>query len=266
MMKQRQLIVELNQQKILRATYSERQLQEVLTDFWFNHFNVFAGKGADRILITSYERDAIRPHVLGNFRDAARRDGAQPGDALLPRQLDECRPDGHIRAAIGSPGNAARLGHEQREARQRAFNENYARELLELHTLGVDGGYTQQDVIEVARAFTGWTIDRPRRAAGSCSVRACTTLARRRCSAMPSKPAARNEGEQVLDMLARHPSTASSSPPSSRSGSSRRAAGSARRSRRRRRFLDTNGDLREVVRTILHLARVLSRRGADRPR
>ena len=92
---------ELMQAKMLRAALSERQLEEVLVDFWFNHFNVFVGKGQVRQYLTEYERDAIRPHVLGNFRDDARRDGAQPGDALLSRQLPE--PDAERAAQARGP-------------------------------------------------------------------------------------------------------------------------------------------------------------------
>ena len=88
---ERTVLAELMQQKFLRAVYSERQLEEVMVDFWFNHFNVFAGKGPTRIYLTEYERDAIRPHVLGTLPRSARRDGAQPGDALLPGQLAERR-------------------------------------------------------------------------------------------------------------------------------------------------------------------------------
>ena len=119
---------ELAAQKILRAVYSSRQLEEVLVDFWFNHFNVFAGKGATRSYITEYEREAIRPYVLGNFRDML---GATAKHPAMLFYLDnwQSKVDG--------------------------INENYARELLELHTLGVDGGYTQQDIVNVARAFTG---------------------------------------------------------------------------------------------------------------
>ena len=115
---------DLRGQKLLRAVYSERQLQEVLTDFWFNHFNVDARKIEDQPVVAEYERDVIRPHVLGRFRDLLGADGEESGDAVLPRQLAEHAPR---QAATG-------------------LNENYGRELMELHTLGVDGGYTQPDV------------------------------------------------------------------------------------------------------------------------
>src|SRR5205807_4986038 len=125
------LVRELGQQKILRAIYSERQLQEVLTDFWFNHFNVDVRKGRDRFMVTAYERDVIRPHVLGKFRDLLEADAKSPAMLFYLDNWQSVGPD--------SPQARGRKG-------VRGLNENYGRELLELHTLGVDGGYTQQDV------------------------------------------------------------------------------------------------------------------------
>src|ERR1039458_5022003 len=133
---------DLMESKILRAVYSSRQLDEVLADFWFNHFNVFLDKGADRYLITEYDREAIRPHVLGKFRDLLEATAKSPAMLFY---LDNWQ----------SVGANAPL--------RRGLNENYGRELLELHTLGVDGGYTQKDVTEVARCFTGWSINQPQR-------------------------------------------------------------------------------------------------------
>lgn len=137
--------------KLLRAIYSDHQLQEILVDFWFNHFNVFIGKGADHYLIPSYEREAIRPHVLGKFDDLLLATAKSPAMLFY---LDNWQSVG--------PQTDARRPQGQRRA-QRGLNENYGRELMELHTLGVDGGYTQKDVIEVARCFTGWTIQPPRK-------------------------------------------------------------------------------------------------------
>ena len=139
---------DLSEGKLYRAVYSDRQLQEVLTDFWYNHFNVFLEKGADRYLVTSYERDAIRPHVLGRFEDLLRATAQSPAMLFY---LDNWQSAGPQSVA----GARRKLG----------LNENYGRELLELHTLGVDGGYTQKDVTEVARCFTGWTIRQPQREA-----------------------------------------------------------------------------------------------------
>jgi uncharacterized protein (DUF1800 family) len=135
----RAAIEDLAAAKLLRAAYTERQLEEVLADFWFNHFNVFAGKGRVAVYLPAYEREAIRPHVLGRFRDLLGATARHPAMLFYLDNWLSVDPD----AAAG---------------RRRGLNENYARELLELHTLGVDGGYTQQDVVEVARAFTGWTI------------------------------------------------------------------------------------------------------------
>ncbi len=142
------ILQDLTAAKLLRAVYSDRQLEEVLGDFWFNHFNVFIEKGADRFLVTSYERDAIRPNVLGKFEDLLRATAQSPAMLFY---LDNWES-----AGAQSPG-----GMRQKKG----LNENYGRELLELHTLGVDGGYTQKDVTEVARCFTGWTIRQPQRAA-----------------------------------------------------------------------------------------------------
>jgi uncharacterized protein (DUF1800 family) len=232
-------LLELSQQKLLRAVYSERQLEEVLVDFWFNHFNVFAGKGQfARFYLTEYEREAIRPYVLGRFRDML---GATAKSPAMLWYLDNWM----------SAAPAAASRQAQRPAR--GLNENYGRELLELHTLGVDGGYTQQDVVEVARAFTGWTIDSPRRGGGSFLFNprmhdngVKTVLG----TAIPAGGGQR-DGERVLDMLAAHPSTArhiarklatrfvSDTPPQ------------ALVDRAAKVFLDTGGDLRHVTRAIV---------------
>ena len=130
--KGRVVVEDLVAQRIIRATQSERQLNEVMVDFWFNHFNVFIGKGPDRFMLTSYERDTIRPNVWGRFEDLLRATAKSPAMLFY---LDNAR------------------------SRAGAINENYAREIMELHTLGVDAGYTQKDVTELARVFTGWSID-----------------------------------------------------------------------------------------------------------
>lgn len=140
---------ELQSATLLRAVYSERQLQEVLADFWFNHFNVFLDKLADRYLLTAYERDVIRPHVLGKFKDLP---VATATSSAMLFYLDNWESQG--------PDSPAVAG--QKTNRHDGLNENYARELMELHTLGVNGGYTQQDVTEVARVFTGWTFETQR--------------------------------------------------------------------------------------------------------
>ena len=158
---------ELTQAKLLRAIYSERQLEEVMTDFWFNHFNVFVDKGVDRLLVTSYERDVIRPRALGKFEDLLVATAKSPAMLFYLDNWLSVGPDSP--QALGIPsrangpygrGNPLRLQANQNK-RRNGLNENYGRELLELHTLSVNGGYSQHDVTEVAKVFTGWTVDKP---------------------------------------------------------------------------------------------------------
>jgi uncharacterized protein (DUF1800 family) len=155
----RELGGQLQQLAVVRAALSERQLREVMVDFWTNHFNVFVGKGADRFLTPSYIEETIRPNALGRFEDLLIATAKSPAMLFY---LDNAQS-----VAPGSTFPLSRNGRGGQGVRAaRGINENYARELLELHTLGVDGGYTQQDVIAVARIFTGWGIDRPRQGAG----------------------------------------------------------------------------------------------------
>jgi uncharacterized protein (DUF1800 family) len=259
---------ELMQAKMLRAAMSERQLEEVLVDFWFNHFNVFIGKGQVRQYLTDYEQKVIRPHVLGNFRDLL---GATAHSPAMLFYLDNFQsvspnPTNVISPEMERRLNDPRIRPEQRAQilirlqqmrrpqgqQQRGLNENYARELMELHTLGVDGGYTQKDVIEVARALTGWTIDQPR-LGGSFLFRPQTHDAGEKTILGVNFPkgGGQEEGERVLDMLAKHPSTArhisfklaqrfvADEPPK------------ALVDRAAKKFLDTKGDLREVTRVII---------------
>ena len=130
--------------RVWRALYSPRQLQEAMVDFWYNHFNVFAAKAIDHLWIGNYEETAIRPHALGRFRDLVLATAHHPAMLFYL--------DNHLNTAPGSPGA---------RGQQTGINENYARELMELHTLGVDGGYTQDDVITLAHILTGWGLDRP---------------------------------------------------------------------------------------------------------
>ncbi len=269
----RAVIEEVSEQKILRAAYSDKQLEEVMTDFWFNHFNVFAGKGATQIYLTEYEREAIRPHVLGKFRDLLEATATSPamlfyldnwqsadpnaatslqGRAARPRTLGDPfarRP----RMRVPPPMSRMPPGHDPNAQRQRrGLNENYGRELLELHTLGVDGGYTQQDVIAVARAFTGWTIAAPRQGGGFRFEPRLHDAGEKIVLGQKIKAGGgREDGDRVLDILAKHPSTVrfistklvrrfvSDTPPESLVV---RAAA---------RFRETDGDIREVLRTIL---------------
>lgn len=147
------LAADLAGAKLTRAVYAERQLEEVMVDFWFNHFNVFFGKGADRWLVADYERTAIRPNVFGRFEDLLAATASHPAMLFYLDNWRSSVPD-----SLNPRARRRRLAGPRRN---HGLNENYARELLELHTLGVDGGYTQEDIVEVARAFTGWTITRP---------------------------------------------------------------------------------------------------------
>lgn len=295
---------QLQSAKVARAVVSERQLQEVIVDFWANHFSVFAGKGVTRYYLPEYDRDVIRPHAFGKFRDLlgavakspamlfyldnvqSRADSAQPTLAGAPRgtanpRAEEMRRT--IAAAMRSDGSVdvaklppdaqrrwERMSPQQREQlqnglrqlaqrRPRGLNENYARELLELHTLGVDGGYTQRDVIEVARALTGWGF-LPRGGSGFV-FRPEMHDAGEKVVLGQRLPAGRGieDGEQVLDIVARHPSTSrfiarklavrfvSDTPPS------------ALVERAAKVFRDTDGDIRETVRAIVKSPEFFSR-------
>jgi uncharacterized protein (DUF1800 family) len=227
---------ELQQAKLIREIYSERQLLEVMTDFWFNHFNVFQYKNQCVYYTTAYERDAIRPHALGTFYDLLVATAQSPAMLMY---LDNWLSIGPHSQAAGKNG-------------QNGLNENYGREVMELHTLGVNGGYTQSDVTELARVLTGWTISQPddggqfqfdprRHDPGTKTV-----VGERFFEADV------DEGLQALKMLAHHPSTAhfisqsiatrfvSDDPPAELVD--RMAA----------RFLSSDGDIREVLRTMFH--------------
>ena len=208
MKRARQVLVELSAQKIVRAVYSDRQLEEVLTDFWFNHFNVYAGKGLTRVFITEYEREAIRPHVLGHFRDLLGATAKSPAMLFYLDNARSSRAGADMERRRGQGGRASRGGARSASG---GINENYARELMELHTLGVDGGYTQQDVVNVARAFTGWTIAGPRKADAGRFVfnpRMHDTGEKVVLGHRIKAGGGIEDGEQVLDILASHPSTA----------------------------------------------------------
>ncbi len=161
---------ELSMAKVDRAVYSERQLYEAMADFWFNHFNIFAGKGADRWMMTAYERDAIRPNAMGKFEEMVIATAKSPAMLFYLDNWLSADPNTPQRIAYQQPMRRGPFGfppgrfpqQQQQQKREYGLNENYGRELMELHTLGVDGGYTQNDVIEVAKCFTGWTIRQPR--------------------------------------------------------------------------------------------------------
>ena len=154
---------------VVRAAYSERQLDEVMVDFWTNHFNVFAGKGIDRYLLPDYIEHVIRPHAMGSFADLLIATAESPAmlfyldnwESVVPGAVPPNLARAETRARFGRGGNPARLD-SMAQKMPKGINENYGRELMELHTLGVDGGYTQADVIAAARILTGWSIERPR--------------------------------------------------------------------------------------------------------
>ncbi|WP_235840022.1 DUF1800 domain-containing protein [Derxia lacustris] len=226
--------LEDGQARLLRALRSPRQLEEVMTEFWFNHFNVFADKGPIKLLAGNYEREAIRPHAFGRFRDLL---GATARHPAMLFYLDNW-----ISVAAGKtlPGG-----------RNSGLNENYARELMELHTLGVDGGYSQKDVTELARMLTGWTYNAqkdapsvfgfdPKRHDDEPKVWLGQTIA----------PAGEAEGERALDTLARHPATAKHIGFKLAQTFVADAPPPALVDRLARRFGDTDGDIREVLRTL----------------
>jgi uncharacterized protein (DUF1800 family) len=209
---QQVVVDELVQAKLLRAIYSERQLQEVMTDFWFNHFNVFIGKGADRYLLTSYERDVIRPHALGKFEDLLVATAQSPAMLFYLDNWLSVGPNSGL--ANGIPKRNRRRARyrppfvKQAKGRRSGLNENYGRELMELHTLGVNGGYTQKDVTEVARVFTGWTLKQPKQGGGFTFDERMHEPGDKIVLGHRIKSNGEKEGREVLHLLARHPSTA----------------------------------------------------------
>jgi uncharacterized protein (DUF1800 family) len=191
------VVTELQRAKLLRAVYSEQQLFEVMVDFWENHFSIFANKDDDRYLLTAFDRETIRPFAMGRFRDLL---GATAHSPAMLFYLDNWR------SSVPRPYPAR---GDRPAGIDGGFNENYARELLELHTLGVDGGYSQKDVQEVARCFSGWTIQKPNEQGlflyrpGLHDDGEKLVLGRK---ILPGGGPA--DGERVLDILATHPSTA----------------------------------------------------------
>jgi uncharacterized protein (DUF1800 family) len=197
---------DLREAKVYRAIYSNRQLEEVLADFWFNHFNVFEAKGQNRSLLTSYERDAIRPHVLGKFKDLLLATARHPAMLYYLDNWESMSPE-VFQIGPFAPGPFVPAQQLARQAR--GLNENYGRELLELHTLGVNGGYTQQDVIDVARCFTGWTIRQPNQKPEFTFAAFMHDTGEKKVLGH-TIPAGGGEqdGLQVIDILVHHPSTA----------------------------------------------------------
>src|SRR6516225_5789452 len=233
----RTIVKQAAEARILRAVLSRRQLQEVMVDFWFNHFNVFAGKDLDHLWIGDYEERAIRPFALGRFRDLLFAATKHP--AMLVYL------DNTLSTAPGSPGaRGSRSG----------LNENFAREVMELHTLGADGGYTQEDVITLARILTGWRVNPPDARAypehGAVFEGARHDYSRKVFLGHEMKSRGKAEGEEALDILARSPKTArhiafelaqyfvADDPPT------------ALVDQLAARFVDTDGDIQEVLKAL----------------
>ncbi len=265
---QQQIVQELQQAKIIRAVYSEKQLQEVMTDFWFNHFNVFINKGADRVLTTAYERDVIRPRVFGKFEDLLKATAESPAMLFYLDNWMSASPNirtpsrDELRQMRRRQRGFGRFGRMRPEAmmnqngkipqnRVRGLNENYAREIMELHTLGVDGGYTQKDVQEVARCFTGWTLRQPRNGAEFVFNPLMHDDGEKTVLGKKIPPGGGiKDGYAVIRLLATHPSTAkfistklarkfvSDNPPQSLVN------------RMAETFRKTGGDLRETLRAM----------------
>src|SRR5579864_1390023 len=250
---------ELVQAKLLRAIYSDRQLEEVMTDFWFNHFNVFAGKGPERLFLTNYEQDVIRPHALGKFEDLLVATAKSPAMLFY---LDNWLSVGpNSMRALGIPMRPNRYGpyrfpprrnpNEKRKANS-GLNENYGRELLELHTLSVNGGYSQRDVTEVAKVFTASTTEKPNDGGGFKYEPRMHEPGPKFVLGHRIKPKGEDEGREVLHMLATSPQTAhfislklaqrfvSDDPPP------------ALVDRMAKTFEKKKGDIREVLSTLFH--------------
>ncbi len=254
---ERVVIGELTQAKLLRSIYSERQLDEVMTDFWFNHFNIFINKGNDRVLLTSYERDVIRPHALGKFEDLLVATAQSPAMLFYLDNWLSVGPNSEVGSGI-APRNHKK-GRDRRTQTRSAkgkaklasgLNENYGRELMELHTLSVNGGYTQKDVTEVAKVLTGWTIEQPKNGAGFRFEPRMHEPGDKTVLGHKIKENGEKEGLEVLQLLARHPKTARfisqklamrfvSDDPSP-----------ALVDRMTQTFLKKHGDIREVLRTM----------------
>ncbi|HMC27473.1 MAG TPA: DUF1800 domain-containing protein [Verrucomicrobiae bacterium] len=261
------VIEELAMSKMIRAVYSDRQLQQVMDDFWFNHFNVFAGKGEDRYYLTSYERDVIQPHALGKFKDLLTASAKSPAmlfylDNFLSADPRAAQRQAQQRAMRQqSRGGWNRLPRpmpqtnpqaQNKKKQQRGLNENYGRELMELHTLGVDSGYTQKDVTEVARCFTGWTIDKPRENPQFKFDDRIHDPDPKIVLGKKIHAGGMKDGEQVMELLSRNPHTArfistklarrfvSDNPPP------------ALVARMAATFKSSDGDIRAVMRTMIY--------------
>jgi uncharacterized protein (DUF1800 family) len=251
------VVDELIQAKLLRAIYSDRQLEEVMTDFWFNHFNVYAGKGPERLFLTTYEQEVIRPRAMGKFEDLLVATAKSPAMLFY---LDNWLSEGPgSLQALGIPAHPSRYAPHYppgspyvKKKQNSGLNENYGRELLELHTLSVNGGYSQRDVTEVAKVFTGWTIEKPNEGGGFKFDPRMHEPGPKFVLGHKIKPKGEDEGREVLHMLATSPQTAhfislklaqrfvSDDPPP------------ALVDRMAKTFQKKKGDIREVLTTLFH--------------
>jgi len=274
----REVVLELSEAKVTRAVYSERQLQEVLADFWFNHFNVFAGKGPERWFLPSYERDVIRPHTLGKFHELLKATAKSPAMLFYLDNWLSVDPKGYAEHAaelqarrqrfmriFGGDPNATMVMRQNprnpqaQQNQRRGLNENYGRELMELHTLGVDGGYTQQDVTQAALALTGWTMTAPRRDPEFKFDDRFHGNEPKVVMGQTIHAGGMKDGEQLLDILGAHPSTGkfictklarrfvSDNPPLELVA------------RMAETFQRTNGDIREVMKAMIYSPEFWSR-------
>jgi uncharacterized protein (DUF1800 family) len=258
------VVEELAMAKMTRAIYSDRQLQQVMDDFWLNHFNVFAGKGEVKWYLTSYERDVIQPHALGKFKDLLTATAKSPAMLFYLDNFLSADPNAAQRLAMERAMRQQRRGYPPRpqqaqKKQQRGLNENYGRELMELHTLGVDGGYTQKDVTEVARCFTGWTIEKPREVAQFKFDEKVHDPDPKVVLGKKIHAGGMKDGEEVIDLLSKNPNTAkfistklarrfvSDTPPPELVD--RMAKG----------FQKSGGDIREVMRTMIYSPEFWSR-------
>jgi len=265
------VVEELAMAKTLSAIYSERQLQQVMDDFWFNHFNVFAGKGEVKWYLTSYERDVIQPHAFGKFKDLVTATAQSPAMLFYLDNFLSADPNAAQRLAAqramrqqmrrgpyGYPPRAPQQG-QNKKPQQRGLNENYGRELMELHTLGVDGGYAQKDVTEVARAFTGWTIEKPREYPQFKFDERLHDPDPKIVLGKKIHAGGMKDGEEVIALLSKNPNTArflstklarrfvSDTPPP------------ALVDRMAKSFEKSDGDIREVLRTMIYSPEFWSR-------
>ena len=272
------IVAELSMAKVDRAVYSNRQLQAVMEDFWFNHFNVFANKGDDKWLLTAYERDTIRPHSMGKFQDLLLATAKSPAmlffldnylsaDPAAVARMDAQKnfrraryQGGFAGGSMPTPGTfpgpatsgpppAANAAAKKSE---RGLNENYGREVMELHTIGVDAGYTQQDVIQMAECLTGWTIHEPRRDPEFFFDEKVHGEGKKVVMGRTFNYGGEKDGEEALKMLANQPATAhfisaelarhfvSDNPPR------------ALVDRMAKSFTASNGDIRVVLRTMIY--------------